>query len=674
MSRPEQVRQADPGEAIQERILRLAEDVVEIASAVQSARTSAQDARTSSPIALDRLDDCQQADRLGRAGQAIATVSPGQGGDHVRPGEVTQDLGQEAHRHARLGGDQGTVDGVTARPGQGKDRPHPVVTALAELEFHCAFRRPAGNRRPLVPPLQAIVPHTPSRINDKLLADSYANAHDEGTPRPTADTQSGLSRMGEWVEMKGLVRFVVMLTVISLVTSACASSAAPTWTFPASSGPAAGASSAAAMPGMSAMPPMGGMAGATGQNAVAAGATLEIHAFELGFKPAQLSVAAAGTYPVKFVNDGAVQHNITFADGTVIVAEAGATASGSVAVPAGGIKFQCTIPGHAQAGMTGAIGVGSSAAASPAPSGSTVAAANLPAPDPNATPYTVHNPIAPAVMTGTVHDIEMPIIERDMTIATGFVAHVWTFGGTVPGPAIRVHLGDTVRVHLTNTTTMSHSIDFHASQTAMNDQMVEIKPGATWTYTFRADYAGVWMYHCGTAPALEHIANGMFGMVIVEPRGGFDKVDQELTFIQNEWYYGGQGQIASYVDANSTAPAPSWVVFNGVANQYKDHPIQVQPGKRIRIFVLNVGPSEDSSFHIVGTIFDTVTKEGIQLLKGNAGGWGSQAVDLSPAQAAIIELQVPESGMYVMVTHAFNFVGHGAVGVLMAGDGKPPVH
>ncbi len=338
------------------------------------------------------------------------------------------------------------------------------------------------------------------------------------------------------------------------------------------------------------------------------------------------------------------------------------------------------MPGMADTTDTTGSGPGTSeppAAASPAAGGSAsgaAAAATLPPPDPGAAPYTLFDPTAPAVMSGTVHDVEMPIIERDMTVAAGYVMHLWTFGGTVPGPTIRVHLGDTVRVHLTNTTTMSHSIDFHASQTAMNDQMVEIKPGATWTYTFRADYAGVWMYHCGTAPALEHIADGMFGMVIVEPRGGLPKVDQELAIVQNEWYFGGQGKIADYAKANATNPAPDFVVFNGVANQYKDHPIQVEPGKRLRIFVLDVGPNEPSSFHIVGTIFDTVISEGVALERGNAGGWGSQAVDLSPAQAAIIELTVPESGMYTMVTHAFNFVGHGAVGALMAGDGNPPAH
>jgi nitrite reductase (NO-forming) len=288
------------------------------------------------------------------------------------------------------------------------------------------------------------------------------------------------------------------------------------------------------------------------------------------------------------------------------------------------------------------------------------------APDPNAPPYAVVNPDALTVMPGTVHDVDFPIIEKDITVAKGYVVHAWTFGGTVPGPTLRVHLGDTVRVHLTNQTTMSHSIDFHASQTAMDDQMVEIKPGATWTYTFRADYAGVWMYHCGTVPALWHIANGMFGMVIVEPRGGFAPVDREFAFVQSEWYLGGQGQPANYAKADAAAPAPDFVVFNGVASQYKDNPIAVTAGDRIRIFVLNVGPNEMSSFHIVGTIFDTVIKEGISLVKSNAGGWGSQAVDLSPAQGAIVELTIAEKGMYAFVTHAFNFVGRGAIGALIA--------
>ncbi len=113
------------------------------------------------------------------------------------------------------------------------------------------------------------------------------------------------------------------------------------------------------------------------------------------------------------------------------------------------------------------------------------------------------------------------------------------------------------------------------------------------------------------------------------------------------------------------------MVFNGVANQYKDNPVEVKTKGRVRVFVLDTGPNIDSSFHVVGTIFDTVTKEGVSLVKGNASGWGSQAVDLSPAQGAIIEFSPQEDGMYPFVTHAFNFVGRGAVGIFMAGDGDP---
>jgi nitrite reductase (NO-forming) len=163
----------------------------------------------------------------------------------------------------------------------------------------------------------------------------------------------------------------------------------------------------------------------------------------------------------------------------------------------------------------------------------------------------------------------------------------------------------------------------------------------------------------------------MFGMVIVEPKGGLPKADEEYALVQNEWYLGGQGQPVDYLKASAAAPAPDFVAFNGVANQYKDAPIKVATGKRIRVFVLDAGPNVDSSFHVVGTIFDTVIKEGMALERGNAGGWGSQAVDLSPAQGAIVEFQTAEDGMYPFVTHAFNLVNLGAIGVFESGDGDP---
>jgi nitrite reductase (NO-forming) len=471
------------------------------------------------------------------------------------------------------------------------------------------------------------------------------------------------------------------LAIVAILTlAACApTGAAPTWTYPpaapaqiadAGAMPGAGAST---MPGMGTGMHMGGgasQAPASG-NAIAAGGTIAIEAFDLGFTPAAFEVATAGSYPVTFHNTGSAIHDVTFADGTKLTANPGATIQGTVTVPAAGITFMCSIPGHAAAGMTGKVTVAGAATSGASQAPATGGSAAAPVADPNAPPYVLRDAAAPAVLAGTVHDIDFPIVDADITVAKGFVVHAWTFGGTVPGPTIRVHLGDTVRVHLTNRSTMTHSIDFHASQTAMNHQMVEIQPGHSFTYTFTADYAGVWMYHCGTAPALHHIANGMFGMVIVEPKGGLPKVDQELALVQSEWYLGEQKQPADYAKANAAAPAPDFVVFNGIANQYKDNPIMVTTKGRVRVFVLDAGPNIDSSFHVVGTIFDTVIKEGMILARGNAGGWGSQAVDLSPAQGAIIEFSPQEDGMYPMVTHAFNFVGKGAIGILMAGDGDP---
>jgi nitrite reductase (NO-forming) len=218
---------------------------------------------------------------------------------------------------------------------------------------------------------------------------------------------------------------------------------------------------------------------------------------------------------------------------------------------------------------------------------------------------------------------------------------------------------------------MPHSVDFHASLVAWNDEMTDINPGEEKLYEFTADYAGVYMYHCGTAGALSHMLNGMYGLIIVEPAEGLPPVDREVFLVQNEWYLGPQGETGDLARANATVPNPDYVVFNGIANQYKDNPIEVETGDTVRAFVLNVGPNIDSSFHVVGTIFDQVIKEGIHLQRGNEGNWGSQAIDLAPAQGAIAEFHFAEDGLYPIVTHAFNFVAHGALGLFQAGDGDP---
>jgi nitrite reductase (NO-forming) len=398
---------------------------------------------------------------------------------------------------------------------------------------------------------------------------------------------------------------------------------------------------------------------------------LSFRAFDLGFDPATIEVEQPGRYTVTFVNDGAILHDITFADGTVVQAEAGETGEGEVVVPAEGLGYICSIPGHSDAGMHGTISVAGGEHAGHAGASPSAAANPSMEPDPNAPEYTPRDPAAPPVATGTVHELDLVVKETTMTVAPGITQAVWTFDDQVPGPVLRVKVGDTVRITLRNpdTNQLPHSVDFHASLVAWNDEMRSINPGEELVYEFPAKYAGVFMYHCGTSPALHHIASGMFGMIIVEPEGGLPPVDHEFALVQSEWYLGEQGGIVSLDKASAAAPEPDFVVFNGIANQYKDHPIQVPVGETVRVFVLNAGPSVDSSFHVVGTIFDQVTKEGVKLERGNEGSWGSQAVDLSPAQGAIVEMQFDEDGLYPIVTHAFNFVGRGALGLFQAGDG-----
>ncbi|HMP40230.1 MAG TPA: multicopper oxidase domain-containing protein, partial [Roseiflexaceae bacterium] len=454
-------------------------------------------------------------------------------------------------------------------------------------------------------------------------------------------------------------RLMILMSIAALTLAACAN------VTPTPAGPAVAVqpTAAALQQVQQIQEPVGPVLG-----------TLTIEAVDIGFEPTNLTVDNPGRYTIKLVNTGNIVHDIVFPNGLKIVAQAGETQEGDVMVPEGGLTFICSLPGHKDAGMVGSISVAGHtlAAGEGSDHGGPPPAFDI-QPDANAPAYELFDAAAPPVMQGEIHDIELVMVEREMTIAKGFVQRVWTFGGTVPGPVIRVKVGDLVRIHLKNAadSTVPHSIDFHSSMVAWNDEMTSINAGEEKLYEWRAEHAGVWMYHCGTAPALHHIANGMYGMVIVEPVGGLPPVDSEFALVQSEWYLGPQGEPASLTKAAAAAPAPDFVLFNGVANQYADHPIEIGTGERVRVFVLNAGPSVDSSFHVVGTIFDTVIKEGVELRRDNPGRWGSQAVDLAPAQGAIVEFTTAEDGLYPIVTHAFNFVGRGALGLFKAGDGDP---
>jgi nitrite reductase (NO-forming) len=340
------------------------------------------------------------------------------------------------------------------------------------------------------------------------------------------------------------------------------------------------------------------------------------------------------------------------------------------------VTLFCDLPGHRAAGMEltiateGAAGGEAGAAhdgASGATDGSADASAasaldfSLPMTE-GAEPF---DPTAPVTPTGTVHEMELHATEEVIEVAPGVSQLMWTFGGTVPGPPLRGKVGDTFRITLFNDGTLGHSIDFHASKVAWNDEMRTIDPGESLVYEFTAEHSGIFMYHCGTAPALHHIGNGMYGAIIIDPPQ-LAPVDHEYVIVQSELYLGPEGDVGDLtkmVDADWDA-----VVFNGYSNQYRDHPIRVEPDERIRMWVLDAGPSENSAFHIVGTVFDTMFKEGAYTLQPGPQQGGAQALDLQPAQGGFVEFTFDEAGLYPIVTHKFANVGKGALGLFQAGE------
>ena len=271
--------------------------------------------------------------------------------------------------------------------------------------------------------------------------------------------------------------------------------------------------------------------------------------------------------------------------------------------------------------------------------------------------------LAPA-STDTVHRITLDVSEEEVEVAPGVAQTRWMFGGSAPGPVIRGKIGDRFEITLVNDGSIGHSIDFHAGALAPDAPMRTIQPGETLTYRFTATQAGIWMYHCSTMPMSMHIANGMFGAVIIDPPD-LAPVDREYVLVQGELYLGPQGETA---DADRIATQlPDLVTFNGYANQYAYRPLTAAVGERVRIWTLDAGPNTPSSFHIVGGQFDTVYFEGAYTLRPGDPG-GSQALALQPAQGGFVELTFPEAGDYPFVTHIMSDAEKGAKGIFHVDD------
>jgi nitrite reductase (NO-forming) len=254
---------------------------------------------------------------------------------------------------------------------------------------------------------------------------------------------------------------------------------------------------------------------------------------------------------------------------------------------------------------------------------------------------------------------DLAVTEKNVKVGDK-VYSLWAFNNSVPGPVLRAVEGDriTVKIHNDATSKLPHSVDFHASRLTLGGGHVQVNPGKAGEFSFTAETPGVYMYHCATAPVLHHIGMGMYGMFIVQPKGGFGPAMPEYAITQSELYATSQD-----IDDNR----PDAVAFNGIPDQYVDHPIKLPADSNVRLFVLNAGPSEQSSFHVVGTIFDRV------LTDGNPRNvtYGRQALGIPSSGSGVFEMELRGEGQFPFVTHQFNLAAKGGVGMLLAGDGKP---
>jgi nitrite reductase (NO-forming) len=274
-------------------------------------------------------------------------------------------------------------------------------------------------------------------------------------------------------------------------------------------------------------------------------------------------------------------------------------------------------------------------------------------------------PPAPA---GPVAKVHLVLVDKTIQIAPGIKYRSWAFSGGAPAPFIHVRQGQRVDLTLTNKGVIPHSVDFHAARIAPNVAFRDVQPGGSVHYSFVANDPGAFMFHCGTKPVLAHIANGMYGAIIVEPRTPLPHADKNYVLVASEWYLSSAGfpEAASLDMAKAQRQEPDWVTWNGYAGQYVAHPLTADPGQTVRFWVVDAGPSFDVDFHIVGTILNrawvnadmTQFQRNVQTVVVPAGGGG------------VFDVKIDQPGLYPFVSHSFAAVDLGQLGLLNVGHVK----
>jgi nitrite reductase (NO-forming) len=410
-----------------------------------------------------------------------------------------------------------------------------------------------------------------------------------------------------------------------------------------------------------------------------------VHAANMRFTPSTIEVPAGNRLVIDVTNTdrGGDVHDLVLDTG----ADSGRLAPGaSATVDAGvvgrNVEGWCSVLGHRQMGMVLHVRVTGSAPRAPAAHDGGHVQGGM---DMGASPAHPSAPSSPvskdaaddldfmaAPPAGFVaHDATLPpapgghLIRRTFRIqdvktevAPGVTQTLWTYNGTAPGPTLHGRVGDVFEITLVNDTAMGHSIDFHASAVDPQGPMRTLAPGESLVYRFRANRAGAWMYHCSSMPMSAHIANGLFGAVVIEPRG-LPHVDRSYVLVQSELYLGPQGGSTDMDKIQ--AEKPDAVVFNGYVNQYDARPLVARAGERVRVWVVDAGPDRPTAFHVVGAQFDTTYAEGAYLLRRSPHS-GSQALALAPSQGGFVELTFPEPGRYPFISHFMVDAERGAHG------------
>ena len=380
-----------------------------------------------------------------------------------------------------------------------------------------------------------------------------------------------------------------------------------------------------------------------------------------------LSAAQGQIVQITLINGEGAEHDLVLPDQNVqsgrVVGKGASTTISFLVDRTGDFVYYCSVPGHRLAGMQGEFIV------SARPPAQTLAEADISRePTDLPPPITRHEPQL----------VRVDLIAEEVSgrLASGSTYLYWTFNGRVPGPFVRVRVGDTVEVHLKNspTSTMVHSVDFHAViGPGGGASVMQVDPGKERAFRFKALVPGLFVYHCATPMVAEHIANGMYGLILVEPAGGLPPADREFYLMQGEIYtespFGQQGpqefSVEKLLDEH-----PEYFVFNGsVGALSKLHPLHARVGDTVRIFFGNGGPNFTSSFHLIGEIFDRVYPYG-GLLSPPLGG--IQTVSVPPGGAAVVELKTHVPGAYSIVDHALSRVERGLGGILYVEGAENP--